>query len=179
MDRPKRTWLTVLLAVVIVAAVLGLSALGGLIYFFYSRVHTETVTEATAAERLEQHRQRFAGREPLVEIRSGNEVVVHRRPAAAGGEPSRLQTLRLFVYDASDGQLVDASLPFWLLRLAPDGNVSMATESGGRVELSTADGGEVDLDRLGLTVKDLEAHGPGLIVDHRDPRGGHILIWTE
>jgi len=30
-----------------------------------------------------------------------------------------------------------------------------------------------------LTVKDLEAFGPGLLIDESKPNGDRVLVWTE
>ena len=167
MEKKNRTWLSLLLAVLLVAGVFGVAVIGGAAYFFFSRVRSEPVAEQTATERLEEQRRRFAGQQALVEIRNHDEIVVHRRdPPRAGGD---LRSLKALVYDANDNRLVEANLPFWLVRLMPGGRISMATDEGT----------QIDTERLGLTVKDLEAFGPGLIVDHRDREGAHILIWTE
>jgi hypothetical protein len=71
-------------------------------------------------------------------------------------------------FDRDDGQLVRVTVPFWLLRLAPEGKLSSSSDA-----LRGVKGAEH------LTVQQLEALGPGLLVDHRDEDGSRVLIWTE
>jgi len=40
-------------------------------------------------------------------------------------------------------------------------------------------GGNIDLQKLRLTVEDLERFGPTLIVDHRDMNGSRVVVWSQ
>ena len=81
------------------------------------------------------------------------------------GEP---RALHIVAYDKRAGKLVRFSVPFWLLRMAPDGKVSIGDDM-----LDDVHGVEK------LTVKDLEALGPGLLIDEQKPNGDQVLVWTE
>jgi len=37
----------------------------------------------------------------------------------------------------------------------------------------------MDLEKLRLTVEDLERFGPTLILDHKDSDGARVLIWSQ
>jgi hypothetical protein len=69
---------------------------------------------------------------------------------------------------ALGGKLDRFSIPFWLLRMAPDGNVSFGDEA---------------IDELAgrgkLTVRELEAFGPGLLIDEAKPDGDRVIVWSE
>ena len=58
-------------------------------------------------------------------------------------------------------------LPFWMLRLKMRGS---------RFDVG---GSNVDLEKLRLTVEDLERYGPTLIVDHKGSDGSRVLIWSQ
>jgi hypothetical protein len=60
------------------------------------------------------------------------------------------------------------SVPFWLIRLAPSKHFSFSDS-----------GFDFDSDRVRLSSDDLERLGPGLILDQKDRRGSHVLVWTE
>jgi hypothetical protein len=58
-------------------------------------------------------------------------------------------------------------IPFWLLRLKMRGT---------RFDFG---GNNVDLAKLRITVEDLERYGPTLILDHKEPDGSRVLIWSQ
>jgi hypothetical protein len=167
-EKSTRKWLSIVVAVLLAVCLLGIAALGSVAYFLYSHIQTAPITEVAAGDRFARERARFAGSQPLVEIRGREDVVVHR-PAAAVERGTPLTSLKALVYDDNEAQLVEMSMPFWLIRMLPSGRFSFLSDSGFRI----------DSERMRLTAEDLEAHGPGLVLDHRDPDGGHILVWTE
>ncbi len=54
----------------------------------------------------------------------------------------------------------------WLLRLGNNGTINFSEN-------------DLDLENLDLTVEDLDAHGPGLILDFEDDDSERVLVWTE
>ena len=78
----------------------------------------------------------------------------------------RPQVLNILAFDADDEKIVRMEGPFWLLRLKSGGNFTM-------------NGNHVDMAKLHLTVDDLDRYGPTLIVDHKDSKGAHVLVWTQ
>lgn len=174
-DQPERkstrkTWVSVLIASVIIVGVLAISAVGGTAYFFYKHIHTQVTPPESADTEFAQTRARFAGQQALIEIRRDDEPILHRELVPQGtaiGKP--LDFLRVLAYDTHERKLVRVSIPFWLLRLAPSKRLSFLNDNGI----------DFDSDRVHLTLADLERRGPGLILDQADRRGSQVLVWTE
>ena len=128
----------------------------------------EFVEQAKADQQFEQIRAGFKDQTPLITAEpDGQSVRLH----AEGRAPftGQLTALNIAAYDLRAGKLVRFTVPFWLMRLGNDGRLSLGDGS--------LDGVKKYADKL--TVKDLEALGPGLIVDERKPNGDRVLIWTE
>ena len=161
----KKTWISIAIALAIVIGVLALAVIGGGSYFIYRHVQTRFIGVDTAAGEFARERARFAGQEPLIEIRPGDAPVIHRSPRP-GVPPVRLQALYALAYDAQAHKLVRFNVPFWLLRLAPSKRVSIF--------------GDADFapDTARLTLDDLERRGPGLVLDTTQ-QGSQVLVWTQ
>jgi len=169
MASSKRTWLWVIFGVIICIGICGVALVGGTAYMVSRHVKTELVGKASAEQEFGRQRERFAGQQPLIEMKGefdGHDMKVHRPGEAA--RKTELQRMRVLVYDSNEGRLVHVDLPFWLLRLAPSGRLG---------NVSGADG--FSFDSGNITVDDLERHGPGLVLDAHDGRDAQILIWTE
>jgi len=167
----RKTWISIIVAVVLVCALAGIAVVGGLAYFVFSHMQTEFIASDSAADRFAQARQRFAGQQPLIEMRDDRIPVVHRPTEAMTAERTRpdLRALRTLVYDPHATKLVDVSIPFWLLRMAPSGRLRFLADNGF----------DFDPERLRLTVDDLDRTGPALLLDHQDRSGVRLLVWTE
>jgi hypothetical protein len=172
MASTRKTWISILIASVIVVCLLALAAVGGSAYFIYRHVHAEFTNQQTADREFATARARFEGQQPLIEMRSGDEPVVHRDQISpvAPGRPT-LASLRVLAYDDRAGKLVRVSIPFWLLRMLPSRNLSFLNDEGIDVD--------IDSDRVRLTIDDLDRRGPGLVLAHEDRRGARVLVWTE
>jgi hypothetical protein len=168
-DSSRRTWWSILIAGVVILGLVGIGLVGGTAFFIYRHVRAEFIDTDTAESRIDVERERFAGQKPFVEINGDRETVIQRRALQPNAAARPLVTLRALAYDPTPRKLVNVSIPFWLLRVLPRGRISILDDSGI----------DFDTDRLRLTLSDLEALGPGLILDHRDPRGVQILVWTE
>jgi nitrate reductase NapE component len=166
----RRTWVSVLIAAVIIVGVLAIAAVGGTAFFFYRHIHATFTPPDDADAAFAQARARFAGQQPLIEIRKDDEPVLHREVLPREGARKQLVALRVLAYDRRARKLVRVSIPFWLLRLAP---------SGKRVSFLSDEGIDFDSERVNLTLQDLERRGPGLILDQADRRGSQVLVWTE
>jgi hypothetical protein len=167
MDKRTRTWISVIVGVLIVIVMLGVAAIGGAFYFITSHIRQTSLAEVQAGDRFEGMRQRLSGRQPLLSLDDRDEVVIHRTESPS---TARLTTLRAMVYDAQEERIVEVDIPFWLLRMMP---------SGGRFSFLNDNGINFSSERTRLTVEDLERHGAGLVLDHRDRRGAQVLVWTE
>jgi hypothetical protein len=170
MASTKRTWLWVIFGVLICIAIAGVALVGGTAYMVSRHVKTELVGRISAEEQFGRQRERFAGQQPLIELRGDSrdqQATVHR--PAEDAHRADLQAIRVLVYDEHQGRLVHVDLPFWLVRLMPRGRLGAVGGVNG--------GFSFDSDRI--TVDDLERHGPGLVLDFSDSRDAHVLIWTE
>ena len=164
----KKTWVSILVAGLIIVALFCLAAIGGATYWVRRHVATEIASTESASGEFEQQRRRFSGQQALIELRGESEAPTIHRRASAGGELP--QTLRVLAFEPGDRKLVRINIPFWLLRLAPSRPLTLRDGVG----ISLED------DRLHLTVQDLDRAGPGLILDARDLHGGtQALVWTE
>jgi hypothetical protein len=165
----RNTWVSVVIAGVIIVGILAATAIGGTAFFIYRHVNTQFTPTENAKEQFATARARFAGQKPLIEIRKNDEPILHRDTIPASMPAAKLETLRVLAYDTHAGKLVHVSIPFWLLRLAPSRHVSFMNDTGI----------DFDSDRVHLTLDDLERRGPGLILDHADKRGSQVLVWAE
>ncbi len=163
-----RTWRQIVLAVIVVTAIVAVAIVGGATFYIYRHVRAEFVPAEAAEARIAAARARFAGEQALLRIDADGDAVVTGRQDAGASHPP-LATLRALAYDPRPGKLVDVSIPFWLLRLAPHGRISFDADSGI----------DFDAERLHLNVSALEALGPGLVLDHVDQTGMKVLVWTE
>ena len=165
----RKTWISVLIASVLIVGILAVAAIGGTAFFIYQHVNTQFAPNEKAEAQFAEARARFAGQKPLIEMRKDDEPVLHRDVIPASLPATKLETLHVLAYDTHEEKLVRVSIPFWLLRLAPTNHVSFLNDTGI----------DFDSDRVRLTLADLERRGPGLIIDHADRRGSHVLVWTE
>jgi hypothetical protein len=165
----QRTWISVVIAAVIVVGILAVSAVGGTAYFIYRHVHTQFVQTDSADRQFAEARNRFAGQQPLIEMRKGDEPFLHREIIPKEMPATKLDTLRVLAYDTRANKLVNVSIPMWLLRLAPTNHFSFMKDNGI----------DFDSDRVHITLDDLERRGPGLLLDQADRRGSQVLVWTE
>src|SRR5262249_41507230 len=106
---------------------------------------------------------RFADQKPLIELDDrGN--FVHANTDRPNGT-RKPETLNVMAFDAKEEHVVRVDIPFWMLRLKSHGTF--------------VGSGDIDLQKLRLTVEDLERFGPTLIVDHKDENGSRVLVWTQ
>jgi uncharacterized membrane protein len=164
-----KTWVWIVVGLVALALVAFVALVAAGVYFVARDVETTAASPAAAEAMLDEARARFSG-PPLVEIDERGQTVTARvdpqRPRAAV-TPTVLVVL---AWDADEERLVRIRLPLWLLRLGSRGSGSIQL-GGGR--------GRIQLERLQLSVADLERLGPALLIDHRTPAGDRVVVWTE
>jgi hypothetical protein len=165
----RKTWISVVVAVVIIIGVLAVSAVGGTAYFIYRHVQTQFVPNESAEQQFQSARARFEGQKPLIELRRGDEPVLLRETIPKEMPAAKLDTLRVLAYDTRANKLVNVSIPMWLLRMAPSNKFAFMKDNGI----------DFDSDRVHITLDDLERRGPGLLLDQADRRGSQVLVWTE
>jgi len=156
----RKAWLSILIALFVIAGLAAVGVVVGSAYWISRHVSTQAASVDSAEAEFRQERLRFAGQQPLVEIRGDRDnPTVHKITDAAGPEHPQLQTLHARVFTPESGKITRVDIPFWLLRFG----------SGVRF-----------MDNTGaVTLQDLERHGPGLIVNGQDDDGQLILVWIE
>jgi hypothetical protein len=162
----KRTWVSVLIAAAAIAVILGLVAIGTTIFWFRQHVNAQYTSRDSAVQEFSRERARFAGQEPLVELRSGESPIVHRAAQSSGVS---LTALHVLAYDPEEERLIRASVPFWAARLSPMAAFSITSEDS-----------EI-FGKLQLTADDIARHGPGIVMiaDGVPVHGARVLVWAE
>ena len=177
MERKKTpTWVWVIVGVVGFCVLALVVLVGGGIYMFRQHVSANSASTQDVQGEFEKARQRFTGQQPLVEIqgtgKDDRQVVVHK-PLETAERRTNLQSIRVLAYDPRQGRIVRVDVPVWLARSA------MSNRGGlGRRRISV-NGENIEFDAGNLTFEDVERHGPGLIVDTGDGRGGQVIVWAE
>lgn len=144
------------------AAVLGLGIFGVMVY---RAVTIERVVPTEALRRIDAVRAALPSGSPVVTLDPGGNVVRRQEPRTSA--PMPLRRLSVLAYRADAQRLLSADVPFWFL-----------TIKGPAARYAFRDTG-FDLDRLGITPADLERHGPSVVIDHVQPNGDRLLVWTE
>jgi hypothetical protein len=162
-----KTWVWVVVAVVVIG-ILGIIAMAGVgIYFFSQHIETRTESPAGAARAFEQVSSRFSDQKPLIELDEHGRYLRSNTDRQAAPGAKTPEALHVMAFDPDDGRIVRVDIPFWLLRLKLRG--SSIDFNGHRMELED----------LKLTVEDLERYGPALVVDHRARSGERVLVWAQ
>jgi hypothetical protein len=177
MERKRTpTWVWVVVGVLGFCVLALVVLVGGGIYMFRTHVQAENASTQDVQKEFDQARQRFTGRQPLVEIlqtdNNDKQVVVHKQPETAERKTT-LKSLRVLAYDPREGRVVRVDVPVWLARMA------MSERAGSGRRRISVNGENIEFDAGNLTFEDVERHGPGLIVDTGDGRGGQVLVWAE
>ncbi|MPY88341.1 MAG: hypothetical protein GEU99_10480 [Luteitalea sp.] len=160
-----RRWLWILLGLLVTCVVIMVAVVGAGVYYMHRHVRIQNATLSVVDAQFTSIMRRFGDQPPLLEMSIDGEDVrvvnLERRAARAQGRQPRV--LHVLVYDAPEGKRVNLSLPFWILRLLPHGKLKVS---------------HAHLDRLQLSVDDLERAGPGIVLSHRDDRV-RLLVWTD
>jgi uncharacterized membrane protein len=168
---PRWIWAVIIVVALFVVGIIAMAGAG--VYFVTRQVQVRTATPARADTLFDENRERFRNVKPLIELDTDGEIVgwnlKEARAAASkrAGSAPPLQALHVLAWDANDEKVVEIAIPFWLLRLKR-GPIDVFSETEG-------------LRRAGIniTVDDLEALGPSLLVDQRDHDGDRVLVWTQ
>ena len=169
-NRQIKTWVWVVGGVAVLAIVAFLTFIGLGLYVSLNNVRVTPASAASAEHEFATMLERFKGRDPLLLIDEDGQMkssVDPRIEAGSSRQGPRLESLHVMAWDPDEDKLIRVKVPFWVLRL---------THHGARMKFG-AD--EINLENLHITVEDLERHGPGLILDHRDRRGVRVLLWAE
>jgi len=162
----KRKWLAIILGVLFVFGMLAVGCVVVAVSFFRQNMAITETSEAAAMRELDEVRARFPGQQPLIQMVDGKPQLVAERASQAPTQTT-LKTLHVIAFDVDEGNLVNVSLPFWLLRM-----------KSGPIRVSAYQQGWDDRG-VSFRVEDIEKHGPGIIVDVTREGEGRVVIWAE
>ncbi|WP_396625147.1 hypothetical protein [Luteitalea sp.] len=166
-----RRWLQVLLGVLLLITLAVVALAASCAYLVKKQVDVRQVASPADFDREARAvLDRFKGVPALIEDsdtgpRLSSAALASRQKKAATGAPHPLTALHVVVFSPQENKLVRISLPFWLLRMSPDGTVDIKND-------------DVDLGKMRLSIDDLEAAGPGPLL-LRKSGDSRVLAWTE
>jgi hypothetical protein len=162
-----KTWIWVVVAIVVIG-ILGVIAMAGVgFYFFSQHFDTKVVSRADARLEFDQVKAQFTGQRALIELDERGRFLRSNSDRPVKADARTPDHLYVLAFDSDDERIVKITIPFWLLRLKAH---------GGTVDFND---GRLDLEDLKLTVEDLERFGPTLIVDHKGAGGERVLVWSQ
>jgi hypothetical protein len=162
----KRKWIAIVLGVLFLFGVLAVGCVVITVSWFRQNMAVTETSEEAAMRELDAIRERFPGQLPLIQLVDDKPQLVAER-ASQTATQTTLTTLHIAAFDIDEGNLVNFSLPFWLLRM-----------KSGPIRLSAYQQGWDDRG-VSFRVEDIEKHGPGIIVDVTRPGEGRVIIWAE
>ena len=162
----KRRWITCLVGVLLLLVAGMVVLAGSCAYVVRQQVQVESASSIADFEReATSVLARFKDVPPLIEDGPSGPAVSRKAIKARGKQGGHIANLRILVFSTHEHKLVRLSLPMWLLRMSPDGNVDFNS-------------GEADFDKVHLSIADLELAGPGPLFI-RSRKDSHVLVWTE
>ena len=162
-----KTWIWVVVTIVVLCVVGAVAVAGMGYYFFRQHFDTKIATTATASVEFERIKAQFTGQKPLIELDEHGRFLRANSDRPGRHDPRRPDQLYVLAFDPDDKRIVKVTVPFWLLRMKARGTT---------IDFN---GGSLDLEDLKLTVEDLERFGPTLIVDHKSSGGERVLVWSQ
>ena len=162
-----KTWIWVVVGIVVAGILLVIAMAGAGLYFFSQNIKARTVSNETATTEFDAVRARFTGQKALIELDERGNFLRSNTDRPVTGNPKSPEKLYVMAFDPDDGSLVRVTVPFWLLRMKMKGT---------RIDLG---GSRMDLEDLKLTVEDLERFGPTLVLDQKNEGGDRVLVWSQ
>ena len=155
--------MTHFLKIFLIVAALGV----GVFLWMASQVTTVEQMDTNAASfRFRGALQQFEDTKPMLTMDGAGNVIRYQRTSNAL-IPAIPTELKVLAWRGSTIGLVEVHIPMWFLRM-----------KGPAINYLLKDT-EFDLQAWGLTVEELQAWGPGVVLDHRSAKAERVLIWTE
>jgi hypothetical protein len=162
-----RTWIWIVVAVVVIGiiGIIAMAAAG--MYFFTQNIKTTQASPAVASASFDEVKARFAAQKPLIELDNDGDFLRSNLERPRPANPPVLEAIHVMAYDPDDARVVRVTIPFWLIRLKQGNSVI------------NFNGRDMNLEDLKITAEDLERLGPTLIVDHKSTGGDRVLVWSQ
>jgi hypothetical protein len=163
-----RRWIPIVLGVLLILAVGMAGVIGSCAYLVRQQVQVREQSSVGDYEReAARVLGRFDGVPPLVEDGPSGPAVSQKALASRQQrqDAATLSNLHVLVFSTRENKLVRLTLPFWLLRMAPDGKMDINVD-------------DVDLDKVRLSIEDVESAGPGPLFIRKNDES-RVLVWTD
>jgi hypothetical protein len=166
-QKKRRTWIWIVLGVFVLLVFVAIGGVFVAVSFFRQNFSvSENMSQSSAEAEFDAVRAKFPGQQPLIQVQDGRpQYVAERANESANSRP--LSTIHVIAFDQDEGKVVNFSLPMWILRM-----------KSGPIRISAYQQGWDDRG-VSFRIEDIEKHGPGIIVDHKEPDEGRVLIWAE
>jgi hypothetical protein len=174
MNKRTKGCLWIALGVACLVIMVGVAVVGGLGYILYQQVSMKTavVAPADAEKEFASIRAKFAGQRPHFRRETGGDGegrFTIDRPS--GSVPTQsLTSIHVVEFNPRERRLVQFTIPFWLVRLAPEGKIRVQGDNDVFKDLNGSGH---------FSPRDLEALGPGLLLDETDSDGSSVIAWTD
>ena len=162
-----RTWVWVVVGVMVVGILFVIAMAGAGVYYFARHIDATKATPEVAATEFDAVRARFKGQRPLIELDERGRFLRSNTDRPEPANAVRPDALHVLAFDPDEEGMVKVTVPFWLLRLKMGGS---------SIDLS---GNRVRLEDLKLSVDDLERYGPTLVLDQTSAGGDRVLVWSQ
>ncbi|HUQ89665.1 MAG TPA: hypothetical protein VM096_19030 [Vicinamibacterales bacterium] len=162
----KRKWLAIILGVLFVFGMLAVGCVVATVAFFRQNMNVTETSEQAAMRQMDDVRGKFPGQQPLIQLVDGKPQLVAER-ATESRTQTTLSTVHVIAFDRDKGNLMNLSLPFWVLRM-----------KSGPIRISAYQQGWDDRG-VSFRVEDIEKHGPGIIADVTKDGEGRVVVWAE
>ena len=140
------------------------------VLMFSSWSQFKTATPAQATRSFEAVLEGLEDRRPYVTISESGQVDVDRTLEMQ--PQGKLKALNLLAFEPGAGRTVRIRFPFWFVKVKTTNSINLGTF----VTLLSNDWDHLD---LSVSETELQQRGPGLVLDHKRPDGGRILLWSE
>ena len=149
--------------------ILAIAALGGVLLFVWFAAELTTVEhpDSSAVDmRFRAALQQFEDPTPMLRMDTGGQVIHQRRGSTALVPTAPVDAVVLHWGGPTVG-LVETRIPIWFLGLKGPALRYMLRDTS------------FDPQRWGLTVADIRATDPGVVIDHWGDDGTRTLVWSE
>src|SRR5262245_32372220 len=111
----KRRWPFVVLGIAIVLVFVGIGGVIATVAGFRENMEIASSSARDAESEFTVVREKFAGREPLLEMQDGVPRYTKARETATAS-PGSIKTVNILVWDPDEEKIFRFTLPFWVMR---------------------------------------------------------------
>lgn len=165
--KKRRNWILVIFGVLVLIVFIGIGAIIAVTAWVQQNLSVHQTTERDAQTEFDTVREKFAQRQPLLEMRNGRPAYTAGSAPSESAERVPLEQMHVLVWDPDDEHLVSVSIPFWVLRLKSSPIRFSAYASG------------FDDHGVNLRPEHIERYGAGIILDSTSSSGERFLLWAQ